>query len=137
MLDMEAETRPLVYEELLALHGMKTGALIRCAVSFGLLAADVTDEKLIADAERYAENIGLAFQIVDDVLDVYGDEAALGKPLGSDASSGKTTFLSFYSREQALERARILTEEAIAAISQYENTGEAVELAEYLLHRKA
>ncbi len=136
MLDIEAEKRSLTYDELVLLQRMKTGALIRTAVRFGLLAADVTDESILQDADAYACDIGLAFQIVDDVLDRYGDVTLLGKSIGSDAVAGKTTFLSFFSREEAMEHATALTNRAIDRISCYAHADEAVALAQYLLKRE-
>lgn len=137
MLDMEAEVRSLSYDELLLLHEMKTGALIRTAVRFGLLAANLTDEAVIADADEYAANIGVSFQIVDDVLDRCGDTEELGKSTGSDEASGKTTFLTFFSAEEAMQKAKALTERAISAIKHHAGSEEAVMLAEFLLKRKS
>ena len=84
----------------------------------------------------YAENIGLAFQIVDDILDKTGDEALLGKPIGSDAENQKNTFLSFYSLEEAQFYADRLTQEAIAAIRRYPDSEMLCALAEWLSKRK-
>ena len=136
MLDMHAEKRELALEELYALHTMKTGALIRASVRLGCLAASVEDERILSACDTYALNIGIAFQIVDDILDCYGNAALLGKNTGSDRDSGKTTFLSFYDREKAMKEATSLTERAIAAIGDIDNSGEAIAFARYLLTRK-
>ncbi len=135
MLDIEAEKRALTYDELVCLQQMKTGALMQTAVRFGLLAANITDAQIREDADLFASDIGLAFQIIDDILDKYGDAALLGKNTGSDAMAGKTTFLSFFSREQAMQHAHDLTKHAINTISRYPHTEEAAALAEYLLQR--
>ena len=136
MADTDAEKRQLKKDELVTLHSMKTGALMRCAVRLGCLAAGVQDEQILNDMDSYASDIGLAFQIVDDILDKYGESQLLGKTVGSDTASEKTTFLSFYTREEAFAEATRLTERAIETVSKYQNLQEAVLLAEYLLHRQ-
>ena len=84
----------------------------------------------------YAENIGLAFQIIDDVLDCTGDAELLGKAVGVDAKHQKTTFMSFYSVEEAKFYAERLTEEAIRAVQNFENSDALVSLARWLLNRQ-
>ena len=123
-------------EKLKKLHRKKTGALIRCSALLGCIAAglDWSDERTEA-AVKYAENIGLAFQIIDDILDVVGDEATLGKPIGSDAELGKVTFMGYYSIDEARKEAELLTREAISAIDGYEGAEALCSLAEYLLQR--
>jgi len=123
-------------EKLKKLHAKKTGALIRCSALLGCIAAGLewSDERTQA-AVKYAENIGLAFQIIDDILDVCGDEAKLGKPIGSDKEQGKVTFISYYSIDEARCEAKKLTDEAISAISAFEGAEALTLLAEYLLNR--
>ncbi len=137
VMDMEGETRRLTLDELLDLHRRKTGALIRAAVLLGCLAAGIplTDRRA-ADAERYAEKIGIAFQVVDDVLDVTSQPSVLGKSTGKDFAEGKTTFLTYYSPEEAMKYAAGLTDEAVRAIEAYPDNGVLTALAEYLLTRK-
>ena len=134
-LDMYAETNALSLEELRALHTMKTGALIRAAVRLGCLAAHVSDENVLFACDTYALHIGLAFQIVDDILDRYGNSDELGKTVGSDESSGKTTFLSFFTKEEAIKEAERLTTHAIEAIKGLDTEGEAQDFARYLVNR--
>jgi len=125
------------YEELCRLQSMKTGALIRAAALLGCYAASETpDENLLRAAETYAENIGKAFQIVDDILDVTSTEAELGKPIGSDAKNAKKTILSYYSLESAREAAQACTDAAIRAVSGYPGSETLCELAQYLMNRK-
>ena len=121
---------------LLRMHEMKTGALIRAACGLGCIAAHVMpdDERFLA-AMSYASGIGLAFQIIDDVLDVTGDAKELGKGVHADAALNKTTFLSFMSVDEAREYAKKETDKAIGAISAYENSEELCRLAEFLLTR--
>jgi geranylgeranyl diphosphate synthase type II len=88
------------------------------------------------DVITYAENIGLAFQIVDDILDKTGDAAALGKNVGSDAAHEKNTFLSFYTVEEAQFYADRLTDEAIRAIRKYPGSDTLCSIAEWLAKRK-
>ncbi len=138
ILDLSAENRTDVsLDEVLRLHSLKTGSLIRAAAKLGALAAGKTaktDEYMAAD--RYATGIGLAFQIVDDVLDVLGDAKQLGKATGADAKMNKVTFLNFYSVEDALTYAARVTKEAIGAIETLKDSKTLCALAEYLLERK-
>lgn len=135
MTDMNAEKKDLTVEELYALHDMKTGALIRTAARLGCLAAEVDDDHVLEAVDSYASDIGLAFQIIDDILDRYGDSHLLGKNVGSDEGSCKNTFLTFYSRNKAMSMAEALTERAISTIAAYEHSEDAVLLARYLLKR--
>ena len=84
---------------------------------------------------KYAENVGLTFQIIDDILDVVGNEGTLGKNIGSDAEKGKTTFMTYYSVEQARALAAELTAEAVSAIAEFEGSEILTEFAVYLLER--
>ena len=137
IMDLEGEHKKLTLDELLKLHSLKTGALISAAAVMGALAAgvDLTDP-CMADVVTYAENIGLAFQIVDDILDATGDSQELGKNVGVDAERNKNTFLSFYSVEEAQYYANRLTEEAVAAIQKYPDSEILVAVAEWLATRK-
>ena len=111
VIDLEYENRPMPEELLMRMYGQKTGALLRAAVKIGCVLAGA-DENKIFFADQYAQKIGLAFQIVDDILDVTGNEQALGKPIGSDKESGKTTFVTLYSLEEAQKQVEALTDEA-------------------------
>jgi len=137
VMDIEGEKRQLTLDELLKLHSLKTGALISAACVLGALAAGVRlDDKAMKDVITYAENIGLAFQIVDDILDCTGDEATLGKRVGSDAQHEKNTFMSFYSVEEAQFYADRLTQDAIEAVRKYPESDMLCTLAEWLAKRK-
>jgi len=132
--EVAGEKLPL--DKLKKLQHKKTGALIRCSALLGCIAAGIDwDSDKAQDACLYAEKIGLAFQIVDDILDVTGDESKLGKDIGSDAEMGKTTFMSYYSVEEAKELAQKLTADAVMAISEYENSEILTDLAVFLLER--
>lgn len=134
MLDTAGEGKKLSFDELLSLHAHKTGALLRVAAKLGAIAANA-DEEAICAADTYGAGIGLAFQIIDDILDRYGSAEELGKPTGSDAKNEKTTFLSFMDADAAKKYAAEVTEEACKAIRGYANSGILCELAEYLLYR--
>ena len=123
-------------EKLKKLHRKKTGALIRCSVLLGCIAAGLgwNDERVSA-AMKYADNIGLAFQIIDDILDVVGDESTLGKNIGSDAELGKTTFMSYYSIDEARALASDITSEAVESIAGYDGSQILRDFAVYLLNR--
>ena len=135
IMDLAAEKTAPDFETLIKTHSLKTGALITASVRLGLLAAGVTDETVTHAICTYARHIGLAFQIIDDLLDVVGDEKELGKPIGSDQEEGKITFLNFFSPEEARAYAERLTESAKAALAPYENSAVLLELADYLLSR--
>lgn len=137
IMDLAAEENEVPFETVIKTHTLKTGAMITASVRLGLLAAGVTDEKTVEALCAYARYIGLTFQIVDDLLDVVGDEAELGKPIGSDKDEGKTTFMHFFSADEAMAYAEKLTELAKAAVSPYPGSEILCDLADYLLHRKS
>jgi farnesyl diphosphate synthase len=116
-LDIAAETAEisLTLEQIIALQDGKTGALIRWSAMAGPLMARADTEPL----RRYAQALGLAFQIADDILDVTGDEGAAGKRLNKDAKAGKATFVSLLGLAGAQDRAKALVDEAIEALAPY------------------
>ena len=136
-IDLKSENVQIDFETLLKMHAKKTGALIRVSAELGCLAAGITDENdaRMKAACDYANGIGLAFQIVDDILDATGDVATLGKMTHADDALGKTTFLTFMSIEEAQNYAEEITKKAIEGISAYENSEMLIEFAKYLLHR--
>ena len=115
-MDMRYETERAGEQELFALHRCKTGALIRAAAALGCAAAGA-GEDLYRQLDRYAEELGLVFQIVDDVLDVTATSEQLGKPAGSDESNDKTTFVTLYGLEGAEQLAREHTVRAVEALA--------------------
>ena len=137
IMDMFGEQNSLTHEELLTLHAKKTGALIRVAAQMGCLAAGCAmgSPEMLA-AEGYAERIGLAFQVIDDILDATSTPEALGKSVGGDAEHGKNTFLSFKTIPEAEAYAARLTEEAVDLIASYAGCERLVALARYLAVRK-
>ncbi len=116
MKDIEAEAGGFAsYAAIAAMQGMKTGALFRFACEAGAIMAAADRTPL----RQYAEHIGLAFQIADDILDVESDAATLGKATGKDKGRGKATFVDFLGLEGAKSEAARLTDAAIAALSPY------------------
>ncbi len=96
---------------------LKTGALIQASVRLGCIAAGVTDETILRAADVYAESIGLAFQIVDDILDVTSSTEMLGKPVGSDEKNDKVTFVKLLGLEKCKALADELTQAAVQALN--------------------
>ena len=137
-IDLWGEKNKVDFPLLLKMHAKKTGALIRTSALLGGFAAGIAteDDSRMQDAALYAENIGLAFQVIDDILDATSDNETLGKPVHSDVKQEKTTFLSEMSIEDAFAYAAEKTENAIRAIEKYENHEILVDLAQYLLDRK-
>ena len=137
IMDMFGEQHTLTYEELKALHAHKTGALIRVAAQMGCLAAGCgVGSPEMAAAEGYAERIGLAFQVIDDILDATATPEQLGKSVGGDADHHKNTFLSFSDIPEAEAYADRLTEQAVALLAPYAGAERLVALARYLAVRK-
>ena len=136
VMDHSNEGKKVSLDEIRATDRLKTGEMLRVAAVMGCIAAGADSEK-IAAAEKYCENIGLAFQIVDDILDVTSDDATLGKPVGSDSQNRKSTYVSHLGVEKSSEYARQITEEAKAALDIFGSEGEFLsELADRLSERK-
>lgn len=136
VLDMAGEGHSLGLREVEELQRLKTGALITAALEMGWAVAGGTEEQREA-LRRYGAALGLAFQIQDDILDVVGDEAALGKPIGSDARSGKTTFVTLKGVDGCRALVARLTEQAAEALAPFGGEGaELRALAESLADRQ-
>lgn len=125
--DIAAETteRLLSLEEITALQANKTGALIRWSAEAGAVLGQADAKPL----SRYAAALGLAFQIADDLLDVTGDEAQTGKRVGKDADAGKATFVDHLGVEGAQTRAQQLVDEAVDALSDFDNRADGLRAA--------
>ena len=135
VLDMGAEHRQLTLEELQLLQSLKTGCLLWAACELGCAAAGCTDENLLEQAHLYGESLGLAFQIQDDLLDIEGDSAVLGKTTGKDARDEKSTFPSLLGQEACRLLADELTEQAVQAVAGVEDSGFLQWLARSLMGR--
>lgn len=134
-LDLASEGRQISAKELKTLHEGKTGALFIAAIRGGAHLGGATDEQLLA-LTRFAELIGLAFQIEDDILDVTSTEAELGKPIGSDEKNHKSTYVTLFGLEGAKKMAEETTEEAMRCLDSFGEKAEALrEIARMMCHR--
>ena len=135
-LDMIYEGKQVLYETLRAIHRSKTGAMITAAVACGAMVAGADREREEA-LRAYGDHIGLAFQIVDDLLDVEATTEELGKPAGSDIKSDKVTYPSLFGRETSRTMAREAVMEAVAALTSFDSKAEPLrQLAQYIVERK-
>ena len=121
MLDIEAEAKRFDLDQTKTMQMMKTGALISCAVVSGGLVGGA-DSQLLTALRGYARQLGLAFQIADDLLDYRGDATVLGKPAGQDAVRGKAGFVTLMGYEQAVAAAQQMIVAANAALMPWQNT---------------
>mgnify|MGYP004485994747 FL=1 len=136
VIDIESENKAITAEELKHLHALKTGAIIRAAGKMGAVIAGAEQKKMDA-LDAFCLNLGIAFQIQDDILDVTGTEETLGKPIGSDAENGKTTYITLYGKERAGELSEEYTKRAVDALSVFgEEKKYLVALAEHLTNRR-
>ena len=137
-LDLKYEALAATEEQLREIHHYKTGALINAAIQMGAAAAQATDKQCEALAS-YAYGIGLVFQIVDDVLDVISTPEQLGKPIGSDSENGKTTFVTLFGADGAMELAAKINEQTCNALRAEfgEESAFLEELARRLLVRRS
>ncbi len=136
-LDLDGEGKHLGLTQLEQIHKHKTGALIRCAVRLGALAAGEKGLEILPQLNTYTEAIGLAFQVQDDILDVISDTETLGKPQGSDIALDKSTYPALLGLEGAQQKAQQLYQEAVQALEAipYDTTQLEV-FARYLIERK-
>ncbi len=134
--DLAAVGAKLSVEAIENMHRRKTGALIEGSVLLGAIGAGITSGPEFAALERFGAEIGLAFQIQDDILDVEGDTAVLGKQTGADAAHSKPTYPSTVGLDAARERARALRDGAIAALAPLgSRAAPLVELAQFVVNR--
>lgn len=116
VIDLGNEGKQVGLDELRKMDAGKTGAIIKAACVMGVIAAN-GDENTEKIAELYAENIGIAFQITDDILDITSDEATLGKPVASDIENSKSTYVSLLGLDKAKQEAERYTELAVDAVA--------------------
>ncbi len=134
-MDTEWEGKKITQQELEYIHENKTGALLKLCVRMGAILADCTEIEL-EGLSNYADKIGLAFQIKDDILSEEGDEKTLGKPVGNDRELGKCTYVSQYGLQGAKDILDQITKEAIEELKKYGDKAEFLkELALYIKNR--
>lgn len=135
-IDLANVGKDLSLAQLQHMHGLKTGALIRAAVALGGLSCSDVSDGLLADLDVYADKLGLAFQVIDDVLDCEQDTATLGKTAGKDEEANKPTYVKLLGLEGARTQATSLAEEAKAAVATYGDAAAALlGLADYVIKR--
>ncbi len=134
--DIEAEGKAsATSEELIFIHENKTAAMLESSMMIGALLAGA-DNRTVSDIEQAARKIGVAFQIQDDVLDVTGDQAQLGKPIGSDEKNEKTTYVTLHGLEESKKEVEKLSNEAVEILSKYEGSEEfLIPLVKWMISR--
>ena len=136
VIDMDCEVKISSIEELKHMYALKTGAIIKSSVTAGAILAGANEEE-IRTLGTYAQKIGLAFQIEDDILDITSTQEKLGKAIGSDAANNKITYLTFKSIDEAKKDIEKFTEEAIESLSIFGDRAiYLIELAKYLTRRE-
>jgi geranylgeranyl diphosphate synthase type II len=137
VVDMESEGKAIDFPTLEYIHTRKTGALILAAIQAGALLGGA-DEASLTALTRYGEAAGLAFQIADDILDVVGDQAVIGKDVGSDQERGKATYVALLGLEEARVRARELRDLGVAALAPLGAPAEPLRrIAHYIIDRSS
>ncbi len=136
MLDITSEGRQLTLAELKSLHRLKTGALIEASISSGAVLGGLNSNK-ISMFESYAQNIGLAFQVTDDILNVEGDPEIMGKAVGTDKLRNKSTYPSLLGLKKSKDFAGKLVENALQALESFDQKAEPLRaIAKYIVERK-
>ncbi len=134
--DLDNIGKTLSQTELEAMHRLKTGALIRAAVLLGALSCPDLDDAALEKLDRYAACLGLAFQVVDDVLDCSADTATLGKTAGKDAEADKPTYVKLMGLDAARRYAEELVQEALAQLQTFDHRAEHLRsLARFVTNR--
>ncbi|NKB35143.1 MAG: geranyl transferase [Pseudomonadales bacterium] len=135
-LDLEASGTDIDLSALETLHRLKTGALIKASVKMGAICNPQCSEEQLQALERYAENIGLAFQVQDDILDEISDTATLGKPQGSDRAQAKATYVSLLGLEKAKAKASELANNAAKSLEGFSSSANSLrDLTTYIINR--
>lgn len=135
VIDMQSENKAIDMATLKKMHAAKTGALFCAAIRMGAILAGANDKQL-ADLTQYARQFGLAFQITDDILDVTGDEATIGKPVGSDEKNHKSTYVTLGSLESAQKLAKEAVDRAKEALNEFDDNADFLRsLVDYLITR--
>ena len=135
-IDIEPVGNPLVLKQLTCIHRMRPGALIRASVLLGGMCCAGASKEALQRLDEYANCIGLAFQIQDDILDVVADTETLGKPQGSDQLQNKPTFPSLLGLDGARERALALHHQAMDCLNIFDDAADTLrQLSAYIVER--
>ncbi len=136
MMDIASEGSRLTVAELQSMHRLKTGALIEASLCSGAVLSDLNSTQ-IQMLVRYAQNIGLAFQVTDDILNVEGDPAMMGKAVGTDKLRNKSTYPSLLGLQESKKFAKKLVKNALKAIESFDHRAEPLRaIANYIIARK-
>jgi farnesyl diphosphate synthase len=136
-IDLDATGRQLDIVELENMHILKTGALIRASVTLGALSQPDISKETLEQLDRYAKCVGLAFQIRDDILDVEGETAVLGKTQGADSALNKPTYPSILGLDASKQQARELHDEALGSIAELDERADMLRwIAGYIVGRR-
>lgn len=136
-IDLASVNQQRSLEQLQHMHNLKTGALIRASVRMGAIATEKASEQQLLDLTRYAESVGLAFQVQDDILDVTADTETLGKQQGADIALNKPTYVSLLGLEGAKDKARQLHENALQALSDFSEDADVLrQLSAFIVERE-
>lgn len=135
-LDLKFENEKIDLDTLINIHSLKTGALFKAAILGGAYCGDPNDDELIA-LNSYAENLGLLFQITDDILDKTSSTEVLGKTVGSDEQSNKSTYVSILGLDEAKQKAVQSAKKAKKEIKIFDNNEFLIDLIDYILKRKS
>lgn len=137
VLDLQFEKSKPDVNDVLKMYSLKTCNLIKAACVLGCLTSKSYNEKNVNAAIDFAENLGIAFQIQDDILDIEGDNVTLGKPVGSDEKNEKSTVVKFFGLEKSKNLVKKYTDDAISSLSVFENNTDTLrEIAFMLVNRK-
>jgi geranylgeranyl diphosphate synthase type II len=135
--DIIYEDKKIKEKDLIYIHTHKTGALIKASVRIGAIMARATPD-VLNPLSRYGEKIGLAFQIIDDILDITGTKKELGKSTGSDITRGKNTYPHIYGLEESKKKAQDLINESINVLKRFGKEADPLrEIARYILKRRS
>lgn len=134
--DIVFEDKKIKKKELLYIHKHKTGALIRASIRTGAIMAEASPD-VLSSMTKYGEKIGLAYQIIDDVLNIVGTKKELGKSTGTDSKRGKNTYPSVFGLEGSKKKAESLIKDSLNAIESFDERAEPMrEIAKYILKRR-
>ncbi len=135
VLDLQFEEYKPTVDEILKMYSLKTCGLIKAACVLGCLSSKECNANYINAAVDYAENLGIAFQIQDDILDIEGDSASLGKPVGSDEKNDKSTIVKYFGIQKSKELVKEYTEKAISALRIFDDSETLAGIAYMLIGR--